>query len=96
MSDMRIGKRPNENFTMISNDFARSPDISMRAKVLYLYLMSHAPGWKLSVKAAQNATGMGRGTVYAAISDLRKLGYLQRIDLKDENGQFSGDRKSVV
>lgn len=96
MSDMRIGKRPNENFTMISNDFARNPDISMRAKVLYLYLMSHAPGWKLSVKAAQNATGMGRGTVYAAISDLRKLGYLQRIDLKDENGQFSGSEYEVL
>lgn len=96
MSDMRIGKRPNENFTIISNDFARNPDISTRAFRLYVYLMSHATGWKLSVKAAQNATGMGRGTVYAAINDLRKLGYLQRVDLKDENGQFSGSEYEVL
>ena len=96
MSELQVGHRPNDNFTMISNDFARNPDISMRAKVLYLYLMSHAAGWKLSVKAAQNATGMGRGTVYSAISDLRKLGYVRRVDLKDENGYFSGTRYQVL
>ena len=39
---------------------------------------------------------MGRGTVYAAINDLRKLGYIRRIDLKDENGQFSGNSYKVL
>ena len=93
---MEVENRPLDNFTMIANLFARDPNVTPRACRLYVYLMSHATGWKVSVKAAQNATGMGRGTVYAAISDLRKLGYLQRIDLKDENGQFSGNEYEVL
>ena len=93
---MEVEKRPLDNFTMIANFFARDPNVTPRACRLYVYLMSHATGWKVSVKAAQNATGMGRGTVYAAINDLRKLGYIRRIDLKDENGQFSGNSYKVL
>lgn len=93
---MEVENRPLDNFTMIANFFARDPNVTPRACRLYVYLMSHATGWKVSVKAAQNATGMGRGTVYAAINDLRKLGYIRRIDLKDENGQFSGNSYKVL
>jgi len=96
MSDLHVRQRLTDNFTMVSNDFARNPEVPMRATKLYLYLMSHAVGWKLSIKAAQNATGMGRGTVYAAINDLRKLGYMTRVDLKDENGYFSGTEYDVL
>lgn len=93
---MEIENRPLDNFTMIANVFTRDPNVTPRACRLYVYLMSHATGWKVSVKAAQNATGMGRGTVYAAINDLRKLGYIRRIDLKDENGRFSGNSYKVL
>lgn len=93
---MEVENRPLDNFTMIANLFARDPNVTPRACRLYVYLMSHATGWKVSVKAAQNATGMGRGTVYAAINDLRKLGYIRRIDRKDENGQFSGNSYKVL
>lgn len=96
MSDLHVRQRLIDNFTMVGNDFARNPAVTPRAARLYLYLMSHAVGWKLSVKAAQNATGMGRGTVYAAINDLRKLGYVRRIVLKDESGQFIGTNYDVL
>lgn len=96
MSELQIGQRINDNFTAVTNDFTRNPEVTPRAARLYIYLMSHAVGWKLSVKAAQNATGMGRGTVYSAINDLRKLGYVQRVDLKDENGYFSGTQYQVL
>ena len=96
MSDMHIVESLIDNFTMVGNSFARDPQVTPRACRLYVYLMSHAAGWKLSVKAAQNATGMGRGTVYSAINDLRKLGYVRRIDLKNENGHFSGTQYQVM
>lgn len=96
MSELHVRQRLIDNFTMVGNDFARNPAVTPRAARLYLYLMSHAVGWKLSVKAAQNATGMGRGTVYAAINDLRKLGYVRRIVLKDESGQFTGTDYDVL
>lgn len=96
MSELHVRQRLMDNFTMVGNDFARDPAVTPRAARLYLYLMSHAVGWKLSVKAAQNATGMGRGTVYAAINDLRKLGYMRRIVRKDESGQFTGTDYDVL
>lgn len=96
MSDMHITESLIDNFTMVGNLFTRDPNVTPRAARLYIYLMSHATGWKLSIKAAQNATGMGRGTVYSAINDLRKLGYIRRIDMKNENGHFSGTQYQVL
>ena len=87
---LTMGEKPMDFFVMITNDFVRDPTITPRAARLYIYLASHSDTWKLYVKAIQNATGMGRGTIYKALDDLRTAGYVQRTRLFDEAGKFNG------
>jgi len=92
---LKIMGRLADNFTVVSNEFARSPEVTPRAARLYLYLASHQTGWKLSIAAAMNATGMGRGTVFAALKDLRELGYVKRYQVVDESDRFAGTEYQV-
>lgn len=97
MSDttLKIVGRLTDNFTMVPNEFTRSPEVTPRAARLYMYLASHQTGWKLSITAAVNATGMGRGTVFAALKDLRRLGYVKRYQVVDEDDRFAGTEYQV-
>lgn len=93
---LEIVGRLQDNFVMVSNAFARDPKIPPRAKALFLYLASHETGWSLSINAACKATGMGRGTVYRAINDLRVAGYVARQQLTDFTGRFTGVRYAIL
>lgn len=89
-TSLTIVGRLTDQFTMVSNDFARDPSIPPRAKALFIYLSSHADGWRLSINAAAKATGMGRNTIYKALDDLRSAGYVTRTQMVDEAGLFAG------
>lgn len=97
MSDatLRIVRNLRDNFAIIDNDFARNPDVSPRAARLFIYLASHSTGWKLSITATMNATGMGRNTVFSALNDLRELGYVKRYQLIGEGDRFAGTEYQV-
>lgn len=92
MSDatLHIVRTLQDNFTMIANEFARNPEVTPRAARLFIYLASHSTGWKLSITATMNATGMGRGQVFSALNDLRRLGYVTRRQVVDEDDRFAG------
>lgn len=97
MSDTTIKMmgRLQDNFTMISNEFGRNPNVTPRAARLFVYIASHETGWSLSVTATENATGLKRGTIFEALKDLRKLGYVKRYQKVDEGGRFSGTEYQV-
>lgn len=97
MSDttIKIMGRLQDNFTMVSNDFGRDPNVTPRAARLFLYIASHQTGWKLSITATENATGMKRGTIFAALKDLRALGYVKRYQVVDEEDRFAGTEYQV-
>lgn len=92
---LKIVRRLGDNFTIIANEFARDPEVTPRAARLFIYLASHSTGWKLSVTATMNATGMGRGTVFKALNDLRALGYVKRYQAVDENDRFAGTEYQI-
>lgn len=97
MSDttLRIVGSLTDNFMMLSNDMGRNPEVTPRAGRLFMYLASHQTGWKLSITAAVKATGMSRGTVFAALKDLRQLGYVKRYQLVDEEDRFAGTEYQI-
>lgn len=92
---LRIVGSLTDNFTMIPNEMTRDPRVTPRAFRLYGYLAGHQTGWRLSITAAVNATGMSRGTVFAALKDLRQLGYVKRYQLVDEKDRFAGTEYQV-
>lgn len=83
-----------QHFTIIPNEFVRDPEVTPRAARLYMYLVSHENGWKLSIAATMNATGMGRDQVFSALKDLRRMGYVKRYQVVND-GKFAGTTYQV-
>ena len=90
MSKITIRHNIRDNFTMVTNDFARDPHVTPRAAKVYLYLMSHSEGWETSAARIHKVLGMGLTTVKEALKDLEKLGYLQRSQERNPDGTMSG------
>ena len=76
------------NFTIISNEFARDPDVTPRAAKVYNYLMSNTEGWETSAARIAKIINMGEGSVKAALRDLTDLGYLHRERIHGDGGKF--------
>lgn len=77
-----------EQFTTIPNAWVRDPRITLKAKGLLVQLMSHSPGWAVTIRSLADANGCGRDLITSAISELEKCGYLIRRQERTENGQF--------
>ena len=50
MAVIRHGPAPEDHYSMVSNELARDPNISLQAKGIYLYLRSHREGWAMSTE----------------------------------------------
>lgn len=86
-----------QHFTQIPNAWVRDSRISLKAKGLLAQLMSHQPGWKVSVKSLAEANSCGLDTIRSAVSELMEAGYLERSESRerDEKGQL-GDYNYVT
>lgn len=87
---MRVsqGPRPEDKFTLISNDFMRDTTIPPRAKAVYLYMRSHLDGWDLNTSKIAEALSLDRKTVQSAVNDLIESGYLTRAQKRGEDGRM--------
>lgn len=88
MTRVSQGPRPEDNYTLISNELMRDPDLSDRAKAVYLYMRSHRDGWNLNTEKIARALGRSRNTVMAAVNDLIAAGYVERIQGRINDGMF--------
>lgn len=75
------------DFAMIPNAWLRDERLTRKARGLLAELVSHRPGWKVSVKHLVRAGREGRDAIYGAIAELVELGYLERITVRDA-GKF--------
>lgn len=87
MSRVRNHPGPEEKFFLLADQFARDPNVTPRAARVYIYLRSHRSGWETNVRRIGTAIGMGKNSVAAAIQELVDLGYVEREQLRDEQGR---------
>lgn len=71
---------------MIPNAWLRDARLSRRARGLLVELMSHRPGWIISVASLQEGGPEGRDAVLGAIRELEAAGYLLRARERREDG----------
>ena len=90
MAVIRHGPAPEDHYSMVSNELARDPNISLQAKGIYLYLRSHREGWAMSTERIGEALGVHRNTVGKYVTELSEAGYLIKDQAKDELGKFAG------
>jgi len=77
-----------DHFTQIPNDWLRDSRLSLKAIGLLAQIMTHVPGWNMSINSLANRNNAGRDQIRTAISELEEFGYLTR-EQSREDGRFS-------
>lgn len=67
-----------ENFTQVPNAWLRDTRLSLGARGLLGQLLSHRPGWSVSIDRLASANGCGRDRIRSYIRELLDVGYLSR------------------
>jgi hypothetical protein len=81
-----------DHFTQIPNDWVRDDRLSLEARGLLAQIMSHRPGWNLSIKSMAARNRIGRDKVKRILDELLDLGYLERSEKQshDDKGHLAG------
>jgi len=80
-----------DHFTIVPNEWARDRSLSLKARGLLTYLLSHREGWEITgVRELVKHATEGREAMTGAVKELEAGGYLQRVQLRDEGGRMSG------
>lgn len=86
-------KRPvlsfDRDFTIMPNAWTRDGRLSLRARGLLAQLLSHRPGWEVTIESLMRVNPEGRDAIRRAISELEEYGYLKR-DRAREGNKFAG------
>lgn len=85
--NVRTIRRPQDQFVMVPNDFARDHEIPPSAFRVAIYIMSHTTSWQVSQESIGRALNMSAGTVASALASLVGLGYAYREKQHDRTGR---------
>lgn len=77
-----------DHFAQIPNSWLRDKRLSLKSIGLLAQLMSHSPGWSLSINSLAEYNGVSREAIRSAILELEGLGYLTKKQDR-ENGRFA-------
>jgi len=81
-----------DHFTQIPNDWIRDDRLTLEARGLLAQIMSHKPGWNMSIKSIAARNNVGRDKVRRILTELLTFGYLERSDKQahDDLGHLAG------
>lgn len=85
MSVIRISHQ--KNYVVISKIVLEDQDLSFKAKGLWAYCMSRPDNWEFHVSHLATVSKDKEDSVYSAIKELEKAGYVRKIQ-KNEKGKF--------
>lgn len=88
-------KRSGDNFTIISNDFLRDENLSLKAKGLLSYIMSLPDDWKIYFEELTDHSTDGERSTRAAWKELETQGYARTTKILDEKKNFKEWVKEV-
>ena len=78
-------KRSSENFTVLSNDFLRDENLSLKSKGLLAYILSLPDDWKIYFEEVANHHKNGITAVRNAWKELEKNGYARTVKIPNDN-----------
>lgn len=77
-----------DNFAQIPNAWLRDRRLSLKAIGLLAQLISHSPGWSLSINSLAAYNECSKDSIRAAIKELEGLGYLVKEQGRGDAGRF--------
>jgi DNA-binding MarR family transcriptional regulator len=72
-----------DKYAQIPNHFLRDSRLSLKAIGLLAQLMSHSPGWNVSIRTLALSNKVSRDQITSAMKELEKLGYISRSQQRD-------------
>lgn len=75
-------------YTVMNNTCLQDPNMSMKAKGLYAYLMSLPEDWVLHQTELKRHFKDGRDSIRTAVNELIENGYVTKVDTRNELGQI--------
>jgi len=82
-----FGVRPETDYAKMPNQWARDPKLSLKAKGLLIYLLSHREGYRLPMEQVIAEVADGKASVYASVRELIERGYLERRQRRAAGGR---------
>jgi len=81
-----------DHFAQIPNAWLRDGRVSLEARGLLAQIMSHRPGWNLSINSIAHQNNVGRDKVRRILDELIEAGYLKRSENQSHNekGHLAG------
>ena len=86
---MKIVKKYENNFTVISNDVLKDTTISWKAKGLFAYLWSMPDDWDFYETEVTKRATDGRDSLRSGLKELEEKGYITRKRKRNDKGQVS-------
>ena len=77
-----------DQFAQIPNSWLRDSRLSLKAIGLLAQIMTHVPGWNMSINSLAQRNNVGRDQIRTAIQELEQFGYLTREQSREE-GKFA-------
>ena len=77
-----------EQYAQIPNSWLRDSRLTLKAIGLLAQIMSHRPGWNMSIRNLASNNKVGRDSISAALKELELYGYLVRTQERDENNKW--------
>jgi Helix-turn-helix domain len=76
------------NFTIVSNEMIQNPDMSNKARGLYVYMLSMPDDWQFCVADLMNRSTDGRDSIKSQLNELERIGYIKRGQETNADGTF--------
>lgn len=93
MAVMRIIK--NNNFSIVSNAIIRDTNLSLKARGLFILMLSLPEGWEFSVRGLSKIAGEGLDAIRSGLHELEEQGYLSRQRKRNAEGKL-GDMEYIL
>jgi len=90
MGIIRGHHQSDNQYTQIANSWLRDERLSLKSIGLIAQIMSHTPGWHMSIRSLAKNNNCGVDLIRSAVKELEQFGYLKRSEQKhDSEGKFA-------
>lgn len=76
-----------DNYSQIPNAWLRDEALSLKAKGLLAQILTHAPGWSMTITSLAKANSCGKDQIRSAIKELLAAGYLDKSEDRERDAQ---------
>lgn len=86
---MIIRRNLTASYTAIPNDVLTDQRMSIEARWLLAYLLTKPHTWVVRVGDIRNSGGIGRDKAYSLLKELCEIGYIKKVESREEGGTYT-------